>query len=68
MTTANPSESKTRTNYLQREYWRVFVTYSDGETSAHRVYKTRERAELYAERKRLQGFVARVACRSQSTW
>ena len=34
----------------KRRYFRVVVTYSNGETSGHRVFKDRARAEKYAAR------------------
>ena len=32
------------------DYWRVFVTYTDGEMSGNRVFKDRAKAELWAKR------------------
>jgi hypothetical protein len=34
----------------KRRYFRVIVTYTNGETSAHRVFKDRTQAEKYAAR------------------
>src|SRR6266481_3707702 len=33
-------------------YWRVIVTYNDGETSGNRVFKGREKAEEWAARQK----------------
>jgi hypothetical protein len=34
----------------EHHYWRLIVTYSDGETSGNRVFKDRARAERFAAR------------------
>ena len=34
------------------EYWRVIITYIDGGTTGHRVFKDRNKAERWAERQR----------------
>jgi hypothetical protein len=34
----------------EHHYWRVIVTYNDGETSGNRVFKDREKAEEWAAR------------------
>jgi len=39
----------------EHQYWRVIVTYSDGETSGNRVFKEREKAEEWAARERVAG-------------
>ena len=36
----------------EHHYWRVIVTYSDGETSGNRVFKDREKAEEWAVRQK----------------
>ena len=35
-------------NEAEYHYWRVIVTYNDGETSGNRVFKDREKAEEWA--------------------
>jgi len=35
---------------VEHHYWRVIITYSDGETSGNRVFKDRAKAERWAER------------------
>ena len=37
---------------VEFHYWRVVVTYDDGETSGNRVFKDREKAERWTERQR----------------
>jgi hypothetical protein len=50
-------------------YFRVFITYSDGETSGNRVFKDRDKAERSAERQRKSGVVKKVAIESrEGTW
>src|SRR5438309_1024873 len=39
-------------NKGEYHYWRVIVTYGDGETSGDRVFKDRERAEEWAARQK----------------
>jgi hypothetical protein len=34
----------------ERRYYRVFITYNDGESSGHHVFKDRAKAERWAER------------------
>jgi hypothetical protein len=41
-------------------YFRVVVTYSDGETSGHRVFKERKKAEKWAERQKKSATVKKV--------
>ena len=48
----------------EHHYWRVIVTYSDGETSGNRVFKDREKADKWAERQRRSGVVKKVAVES----
>jgi hypothetical protein len=48
----------------EHHYFRVVVTYSDGETSGNRVFKDRDRAERWAERQRKSGVVKKVALES----
>jgi hypothetical protein len=36
----------------EHHYWRVIVTYSDGETSGNRVFKDRGKAETFAARQK----------------
>ena len=36
----------------EHHYWRVIVTYSDGETSGNRVFKDHEKAEEWAARQK----------------
>ena len=45
--TATKDEKK-----AEHHYWRVIVTYSDGETSANRVFKDRAKAETFAARQK----------------
>lgn len=49
-------------NKAQRHfpYFRVVVTYVDGETSGHKVFKDRARAEWWAERQQRSGVVKKV--------
>ena len=42
-------------------YFRVIVTYNDGETSGNRVFKDRSKAEWWAERQKRSGVVKKVA-------
>ena len=44
----------------EHHYWRVIVTYSDGETSGNRVFKNREKAEEWAARQEKSPVVKRV--------
>ena len=37
---------------LEHHYFRVVITYSDGETSGNRVFKDREKAEEWAARQK----------------
>ncbi len=46
---------------VEHHYWRVFVTYSDGETSGNRVFKDRSKAERWAARQEKSGVVKKVA-------
>ena len=36
----------------EHHYWRVIVTYNDGETSGNRVFKDRAKAETFAARQK----------------
>jgi hypothetical protein len=45
----------------EHHYFRVVITYSDGETSGNRVFKDRAKAERWAERQRKSGVVKKVA-------
>ena len=47
-------------NKTEHHYWRVIVTYSDGETSGHRVFKDREKAEEWAARQEKSGVVKKA--------
>ncbi len=42
------------------QYWRVIVTYNDGETSGNRVFKDREKAEEWAARQAKSGVVKKA--------
>lgn len=42
-------------------YFRVVVTYIDGETSANRTFKDKVKAEWWAERQKKSGVVTKVA-------
>jgi hypothetical protein len=44
----------------EHHYWRVIVTYSDGETSGNRVFKDREKAEEWAARQEKSGVVKKA--------
>jgi hypothetical protein len=59
--------SEKTTAERERHYWRVIVTYNDGETSGNRVFKDRARAERWAERQRKSAVVKKVALES-FTW
>ena len=48
----------------EHDYWRVIVTYNDGETSGNRVFKDRMKAERWAERQRKSGVVQKVTLES----
>jgi hypothetical protein len=43
-----------------RWYWRVIITYSDGETSGNRVFKVRAKAEKWAARQEKSAVVKRT--------
>lgn len=45
----------------QLEYFRVTITYSDGETSGNRVFKDRAKAERWAERQKKSPVVKNIA-------
>jgi hypothetical protein len=49
-----------RKTQREHRYFCVFVTYSDGETSGHKVFKDRAKAERYAERQRRSGIVKKT--------
>ena len=51
-----------REKKAQREhhYMRVEITYTDGETSAHRVFKDKTKAKEYATRQEASPYVKRV--------
>jgi hypothetical protein len=53
-------------NKAKREYnyFRVIITYSDGETSGNRVFKDRAKAESWAERQRKSPVVKKVTLES----
>jgi hypothetical protein len=42
----------TKDKEAEHHYWRVIVTYNDGETSGNRVFKDREKAEEWAARQK----------------
>ena len=42
----------TKDKKAEHHYWRVVVTYSDGETSGNRVFKDRGKAEIFAARQK----------------
>ena len=44
----------------EHHYFRVLVTYTDGETSGNRVFKDREKAGKWAERQRRSKVVKKV--------
>jgi transketolase len=46
---ANNNKDKKK---AEHHYWRVIVTYSDGETSGNRVFKDRAKAETFAARQK----------------
>jgi hypothetical protein len=48
-------------NQKKHQYFRVLVTYIDGETSGHRVFKDRAKAEKWAKRQQSSGVVKKVA-------
>ena len=50
-------DGKTKREY---NYWRIVVVYSDGESSGHRIFKVKKRAEEWAERQRKSRVVKSV--------
>jgi hypothetical protein len=50
VTKSSNADVKKRTE--EHPYWRVTLTHSDNEISAHRVFKDREKAEKYAARQK----------------
>jgi len=48
----------------EHHYWRVIVTYSDGETSANRVFKDRGKAETFAARQKKSPVVKKAVIES----
>jgi hypothetical protein len=40
----------TKKNLRKIDYWRVVIVYSDGETSANRIFKDRNKAASWASR------------------
>jgi hypothetical protein len=44
----------------EHHYWRVIVTYNDGETSGNRVFKDREKAKEWAGRQAKAGVVKKA--------
>jgi hypothetical protein len=48
----------------EHHYFRVVITYSDGETSGNRVFKDRAKAETWAERQRKSGVVKKASVES----
>jgi hypothetical protein len=60
---AMPSSSKDKKK-AEHHYWRVIVTYSDGETSGNRVFKDRSKAERWAERQKKSGVVKKAVLES----
>jgi hypothetical protein len=46
------------------QYFRVIITYSDGETSGNRIFKDRAKAEKWAERQRKSSVVKKVTVES----
>jgi hypothetical protein len=44
----------------EHHYWRVIVTYSDGETSGNRVFKDHAKAERFAVRQKKSGVVKKA--------
>ena len=44
----------------EHQYFRVVVTYSDGEISGHRVFKDRAKAERWAERQEKSSVVKKA--------
>jgi hypothetical protein len=43
------------------QYFRIIITYCDGETSGHRVFTDRDKAEKWAERQRKSGVVKKAS-------
>jgi hypothetical protein len=56
MENSTPNEIKTK---HEKQYFRLTITYSDGETSG-RVFKNREQAEKYAARQKRSPFVKKT--------
>jgi hypothetical protein len=50
----------TKDKKAEHHYWRVIVTYSDGETSGNRVFKDREKAEEWGARQKKSGVVKKA--------
>ena len=49
---------------VEFHYWRVIVTYDDGETSGNRVFSDRAKAERWAERQRESPVVKKAVLES----
>ena len=49
---------------VEHHYWRVIVTYSDGETSGNRVFKDRAKAEKFAARQKKSPVVKKAVLES----
>jgi hypothetical protein len=56
--------SATKDKKAEHRYWRVIVTYSDGETSGNRVFKDRAKAERFAVRQEKSGVVKKAVLES----
>jgi len=56
-----PKKNKAEREY---HYFRVVITYSDGETSGNRIFKDRRKAEQWAARQKKSGVVKKVALES----
>jgi len=53
--------SATKDKKAEHHYWRVTVTYNNGETSGNRVFKDREKAEEWANRQEKSPVVKKAA-------
>jgi hypothetical protein len=58
-----PQKSKAK---REHHYFRVVITYCDGESSGNRVFKDRDKAEIWAKRQRKSPVVKKVTLESST--
>jgi hypothetical protein len=61
-----PRHKSGRKAEREHHYFRVVITYSDGETSGNRVFKDRAKAERWAARQEKSGVVKKVSVERSS--